>query len=204
MHAMLQPVTLEGRVVRLEPLCLEHVDALAAVGCEPSLWTWVPAVVATRDDMRRYVDVALADQARGMALPFVQVERATGTVVGSTRFGNIAMEHRRVEIGWTWLGRAWQRTAINTEAKWLLLQYAFEVLGCERVELKTDALNAKSRAAIARIGGVEEGTLRRHMLNSTGRWRDTVYYSILRDEWPLVSSLPGDRWKAGVANSIAC
>lgn len=186
--AMLEPVTLEGRYVRLEPLTIDHVDALAAVGCEPSLWTWVPAKVASRDDMRRYVDVALADQARGMALPFVQVERASATVVGSTRYGNIAMEHRRVEVGWTWIGVPWQRTAVNTEAKWLLLRHAFETLGCERVELKTDVLNGRSRAAIERIGGVEEGILRHHMLTASGRWRDTVYYSILHGEWPAVSA----------------
>lgn len=185
---MLLPVTLQGDAVRLEPLTLDHVEALTAVGCEPSLWTWVPAKVASRHDMARYVEVALADQARGRALPFVQVERATGAVVGSTRYGNIAMEHRRVEIGWTWIGVPWQRTAINTESKWLLLRHAFETLGCERVELKTDALNARSRAAIARIGGRQEGTLRHHMLTASGRWRDTVYYSILHDEWPEVSA----------------
>ena len=179
--AMLEPVTLEGRYVRLEPLTIDHVDALADVGCGP-------AKVASRDDMRRYVDVALADQARGMALPFVQVERAGATVVGSTRYGNIAMEHRRVEVGWTWIGVPWQRTAVNTEAKWLLLRHAFETLGCERVELKTDVLNARSRAAIERIGGVEEGILRHHMLTASGRWRDTVYYSILHGEWPAVSA----------------
>ena len=187
MHAMVDPVILEGRVVRLEPLTLGHVDALAAVGCDPALWTWVPAPVATRGDMQRYVESALADQARGVAAPFAQVDRATDRVAGSTRFGNIALEHRRVEIGWTWVGAPWQRTALNTEAKWLLLRHAFETLGCERVELKTDALNARSRAAIERIGAREEGTLRRHVLTASGRWRDTVYYSILRDEWPAVA-----------------
>jgi RimJ/RimL family protein N-acetyltransferase len=187
MRTMLEPVTLEGRFVRLEPLALDHVDALTTVGCDPALWTWVPAPVTTRDAMRRYVESALGDQARLTALPFVQVERTTGTVAGSTRYGNIALEHRRVEIGWTWVGVPWQRTALNTEAKWLLLRHAFEVLGCERVELKTDARNATSRAAIQRIGGTEEGVFRRHMLTASGRWRDTVYYSILRDEWPAVS-----------------
>jgi RimJ/RimL family protein N-acetyltransferase len=197
MRGMLDAVTLDGRFVSLVPLSIDHVDALAAVGCESSLWRWVPATIASRDDMRRYIEVALADQRRGTALPFVQVERATGTVVGSTRYGNVALEHRRLEIGWTWLGLAWQRTPVNTEAKWLLLRHAFEALGCERVELKTDALNATSRAAIQRIGGVEEGTLRRHMLTASGRWRDTVYYSIVRDEWPAVSARLLDRLSRG-------
>ncbi len=184
---MLEPVTLEGRFVRLEPLTLDHVDALAQVGCDPALWTWIPVPVTNRGDMQRYVASALADQARGVCLPFVQVERATGMVVGSTRLGSLALEHRRVEIGWTWVGVPWQRTALNTDAKWLLLHHAFETLGCERVELKTDALNERSRAAIRRIGAREEGTLRHHMLTASGRWRDTVYHSILRDEWPATS-----------------
>lgn len=198
---MLSPIALEGRYARLEPLAHDHVDALAAVGCEPALWTWVPTPIATRDAMQRYVEAALSDQARGTALPFVQVERTTGTVVGTTRFGNIALDHRRVEIGWTWIGVPWQRTTINTEAKWLLLRHAFETLGCERVELKTDALNAPSRAAIQRIGGIEEGTLRRHMLTASGRWRDTVYYSILRDEWPAVSQRLATRLAVNTATT---
>lgn len=193
------PPVLEGRHVRLEPLTREHVDGLTSIGCEPALWTWVPAVVASRADMERYVEAALDDQARGTAMPFAQVDRLTGIVAGCTRFGNMALEHRRVEIGWTWLGLPWQRTALNTEAKWLLLRYAFETLGCERVELKTDALNTTSRSAIRRIGAREEGTLRHHMLTASGRWRDTVYYSILRDEWPGVSERLQQRLQPAVS-----
>lgn len=181
------PPMLEGRHVRLEPLTRGHVEGLTAIGREPSLWRWVPALVVTRADMEHYVEAALDDQARGTAMPFALVDLATGAVAGCTRFGSMALEHRRVEIGWTWLGLPWQRTALNTEAKWLLLGHAFDALGCERVELKADALNAASRAAIVRIGAREEGTLRHHMLTASGRWRDTVYYSILRDEWPAVS-----------------
>lgn len=182
----LASVTLVGTRVRLEPLTQEHVAPLADVGLEPSLWTWIPSPVATADEMRAYVAAALDEQRRGVSLPFATVERATGRVVGSTRFGNIALEHRRVEIGWTWVGVPWQRTAVNTEAKRLMLAHAFEALACERVELKTDALNARSRAAIRRLGATEEGILRRHMMTRTGRLRDTVYFSILRDEWPAV------------------
>ena len=136
--------------------------------------------------MGRYVETALRWQAEGTALPFATVERRVGTVVGSTRFGNIDRPNRRVEIGWTWLGPRWQRTACNTEAKYLMLRHAFETWGCLRVEFKTDALNERSRAALLRIGAREEGTLRKHMITTTGRVRDSVYFSILDDEWPAV------------------
>jgi N-acetyltransferase len=121
-------------------------------------------------------------------LPFAQVEKTTGRVIGSTRYANIERAHRRLEIGWTWIARPWQRTAVNTESKYLLLRHAFETLGCVRVELKTDSLNAKSRAAILRIGAREEGTFRNHMITSSGRIRHTVYFSIVDAEWPEVRS----------------
>ncbi len=180
------PVLLEGRWVRLEPLGLGHVDALCAVGLDAELWRWTTSHVATPADMRRYVEAALADRAAGHALPFATIEKATGAVVGTTRFGNMAAQHRRVEIGWTWIGRRWQRTAVNTEAKRLMLGHAFEAMGCGRVELKTDALNTASRRAIEKLGAQFEGLLRHHMVTATGRVRDTVYYSILAAEWPAV------------------
>jgi len=182
----LEPVTLEGRCVRLEPLSLAHLDGLCAVGLEDELWRWTLVQVRTRDDMRRYVESALAAQASGAALPFATVERAGGRVAGSTRFGAAEPAHRRVEIGWTWLGREFRRTALNTEAKLLMFGHAFERLGCVRVELKTDVLNRRSRAAILRLGAKEEGVLRRHMITAGGRARDTVYYSVLDSEWPQV------------------
>lgn len=184
---MLRPIVLEGRHVRLEPLALGHVDALAAVGLDAELWRWSPRPVRTRAEMEAYVRAAL-DPGRGDMLPFATVERATGTVVGSTRFGNAAPEHRRVEVGWTWVARPWQRTAINTEAKLLMLRHAFGPLGCRRVELKTDALNARSRRAILRLGATEEGTLRKHMTTASGRVRDTVYFGVTDDEWPAVEA----------------
>ena len=182
----LAPVRLEGAHVWLEPLEASHLDALCAVGLDPALWELSLTQVATRDDMRRYLDAALDERARGVALPFAQVERATGRVVGSTRFGSYDRRHRRVEIGWTWIAAPWQRTAINTEAKRLLLAHAFDTLGVHRVELKADALNLRSRAAMRRLGAVEEGTLRRHMVTETGRVRDTVYFSVVAEEWPAV------------------
>lgn len=179
---------LEGRHVRLEPLAWSHLPGLVEVGLDPELWRWTTSVVGTPDEMRAYVSEALEAQARGTALPYATLERTSGRVVGSTRFGNIDVTNRRVEIGWTWVTPAWQRTAINTEAKLLMLRHAFETLDCIRVELKTDALNTRSREAIRRIGAIEEGTLRSHMLTASGRVRDTVYYSILKSEWPGVST----------------
>lgn len=182
------PVTLEGQRVRLEPLQREHLEGLAEVGLDAELWRWIPTAVRTREEMAAYIDTALQEQERGVSLPFALVERATGQAIGSTRYGNIERTHHRVEIGWTWVGRAWQRTAANTEAKYLLLRHAFESLGCMRVELKTDSLNERSRAAILRIGAQEEGIFRNHMITSSGRIRHTVYFSIIDSEWPGVKA----------------
>lgn len=136
--------------------------------------------------MRRYIETALRWQAEGTALPFATVEKGSGQVVGSTRYANIERAHRRLEIGWTWITPRWQRTAVNTEAKYLMLKHAFEVLGCIRVELKTNALNQKSRDAILRIGAKEEGVLRNHIINQDGSIRHSAYYSIIDSEWPQV------------------
>jgi RimJ/RimL family protein N-acetyltransferase len=193
----LAPVTLAGAHVRLDPLSVAHIDALCAVGLDASLWTYSTTPMRGPDDMRRYVDAALAEQARGTALPFVHVDQATGRVAGSTRFANYAPEHGRVEIGWTWVAGPWQRTAVNTEAKRLMFAHAFDVLGAGRVELKADARNARSRAAMLRLGAPEEGVLRRHMATHTGYVRDTVYHSVLADEWPAVRARLDARLAAG-------
>lgn len=183
------PVTLQGTRIRLEPLALDrHFEGLAAIGLDPELWRWTLNVVETREDLSRYLEEALRMQAEGEALPFATVEQATGHVLGCTRFGNIEPKHRRVEIGWTWVGRASQRTHVNTEAKYLMLRHAFEAWGCVRVELKTNALNVRSREAILRIGAKEEGTLRKHATSDRDVVRDTVYYSITDDEWPAVKA----------------
>ncbi|HEY0383802.1 MAG TPA: GNAT family protein [Candidatus Elarobacter sp.] len=182
------PVTLVGSHVRLEPLTTDHVPALARVGSDPEIWRWGLSTLATAGDMRAYVETALAEQGRGVSLPFAVVARANDDVIGSTRYGNIAPADHRLEIGWTWLARAHQRTAANTEAKLLLLAHAFESLGAMRVEFKTDALNVQSRTALARLGAVEEGTFRKHMLTASGRVRDSVYFSIVDTEWPAVKA----------------
>jgi N-acetyltransferase len=182
------PVTLEVRHVRLEPLTQAHHADLSAVGLDQELWRWTLSPVCTPEEMAAYIETALEEQARGVSLPFALIEKAGGRAIGSTRYGNIERAHRRVEIGWTWIGTAWQRTAVNTEAKYLLLRHAFETIGCMRVELKTDSLNERSRAAILRIGAREEGTFRNHMITASGRIRHTVYFSIVDSEWPAIKS----------------
>lgn len=182
----IRPVTLVGRGIILEPLSIEHLDQLCAVGLDPALWQLTTSSVGSRDEMRAYIEAALQLQADGTALPFATVERVSRTAIGSTRFGNIDRSNQRLEIGWTWLGREWQRTCANTETKYLMLKHAFETLCCVRVEFKTDVLNERSRKALLRIGAKEEGVLRKHMVTHSGRMRDTVYYSILDSEWTTV------------------
>ena len=184
----LTPVVLEGRRVRLEPLGSADVDRLLPVASDKELWRLTREDASSREELAAYVERALAMQRQGTALPFVIVEVASGTAIGSTRFGNYERVDRRIEIGWTWVGRQWQRTAVNTEAKLLLLTHAFEVLGMRRVELKTDVLNQQSRRAILRLGATEEGIFREHMVTSRGRIRDSIWFSILAREWQTVKA----------------
>ena len=165
---------------------MAHLDSLYEVGLDKALWEWTSNQVLSRNAMRDYIETAVHGLEDGSMLPFVILEKAKKQAVGCTRFCAIDPCHRRVEIGWTWIGLRWQRTAVNTATKLLMLQYAFESFGCVRVELKTDALNERSRQAILRIGATEEGTLRKHIITESGRFRDTVYYSILDTEWPAV------------------
>jgi len=182
----IQPVVLDGRSVRLDPLSPEHLGPLLEIGLDPELWRWTAGVVRTPQEMEDYIRTALTEQAQGRSLPFATVHKPSGRTVGSTRFGNIDRANRRVEIGWTWIGRPWQRTAVNIEAKYLMLRHAFEVWDCLRVEFKTDRLNEQSRRALLGIGAKEEGMLRSHMITATGRVRDSVYFSIIAAEWPEV------------------
>lgn len=184
------PVTLEGEHVRLEPLRREHAQLLWDVAKDSveDIFRWIPYRMAAREDFEWLVNRAFEEQERGESVVFATVERTSSKVIGSTRYMNIDRANRRVEIGSTWIAPAWQRTAINTEAKYLMLRHAFEAWRCIRVELKTDALNTKSRNAILRIGGKEEGTFRKHLITWTGRVRDTVYFSILDTEWEAVKA----------------
>jgi len=179
----IKPIILEGTIVRLEPLSMSHVDGLSAVGIDEELWRYTTTVIRNRGDLERYVEAALELQKEGKALPFAIIEKTSGRALGSTRYGNIDGPNKRVEIGWTWVAPAWQRTPVNTECKYLLLKHAFETLGCIRVEFKTDSTNMKSRNALARIGAMEEGVFRNHMIMPGGRLRHSVYYSIVDSEW---------------------
>jgi RimJ/RimL family protein N-acetyltransferase len=184
------PITLQGATVRLEPLRRDHAADFwnVAKGSLDEIFRWIPYQVHTSQDFTQIVEKAFAEQDHGDSIVFATVERNSNRVIGSTRFMNIDRFNCRVEIGSTWIAPAWQRTTINTEAKFLMLRHAFEVWKCIRVELKTDALNEKSRNAILRLGAKEEGTLRKHLVTWTGRVRDTVYFSILDTEWPAVKS----------------
>jgi RimJ/RimL family protein N-acetyltransferase len=182
----IEPVVLESELVRLEPLESEHLEALCEVGLVEEIWLWSPQKIKNVEDMRDYVETALAERERGVSLPFVTIDKTQDKVVGSTRFGNIDVKNLRAEIGWTWINPAWQRTFVNSQAKLLMLTHAFETWKCIRVELKTDALNEKSRSAILRLGAKEEGIFRRHVITDTGRLRDSVFFSILDSEWRSV------------------
>lgn len=184
----LDPVVLEGRHVRLEPVAENHLPALCAAGADPAIWTWYSQPAATPEAMRATLDQAIAWQREGKALCYVQVDRASGRVAGATRLVITSAPDYRAEIGWTWLNPAFQRTALNSEAKYLLLTHAFETLDLLRVEFKTDALNAASRRALARIGATEEGTHRSHMIVASGRIRDSVYFSVTESDWPRVKA----------------
>lgn len=179
----LDVTTLKGTRVRLEPLTPAHAEPLLAAAADGELWNLAVTIVPSRATIDDYLASAFAAQAAGRELPFAICDRATGRVVGTTRYRNIELAHRRVEIGSTWLAASAQRTAINTEAKLLLLTHAFETLGCIRVEFVTDVLNTRSRAAIERLGAKQEGILRAHLIMPGGRIRDSVYFSLLASEW---------------------
>ena len=184
------PVTLEGTHVRLEPLRPEHAAKLWEIAKDhlQELFEWIPYRLESLEDFRVFNRHILEEQKRGLTLPFATFERKSGHIAGTTRFMNVDMPNRKVEIGSTWIAPPWQRTIVNTEAKYLMLRHAFEEWKCLRVELKTDSMNQRSRAAILRLGAKEEGTLRKHMVTWDGRQRDSIYFSILDTEWPEVKA----------------
>ena len=180
------PVTLTGERVRMEPLADHHLDDLARVALDGALWRWTTGRPMDHAGLRAWLDLALANAAAGTEVPFATVDLASGRAIGSSRFMTIAPEHRRLEIGWTWIGSAFQRTGANREAKLLQLTHAFEALGAERVEFKTHARNEASRAALLGIGATFEGVLRRHTILADGSNRDSAYYGIIAPEWPAI------------------
>jgi RimJ/RimL family protein N-acetyltransferase len=181
-----EPVRIEGTRVTLEPLALRHHDDLAVAGADESIWRWLPSAHHVPGSMAGFIEQALAAHEQRSALPFAIIDQASQKAVGSTRYHHVATEHRRLEIGVTWIGVEFQRTHINTETKLLQLWYALEILKCRRVELKADVDNEKSRAAILRLGARQEGVFRKHMLYADGRNRDNVYFSIVDDEWAAI------------------
>jgi len=189
-NSAVSPISLEGRHVRLEPLRSEHASMLWEVAKDhlTEMFQWIPYRLETLEDFQEFSRQVLEEQKRGVSLPFATFERAGNGIAGTTRFMNMDLANRKVEIGSTWIAPPWQRTVVNTEAKYLMLRHAFEAWKCLRVEFKTDALNLQSRKAILRLGAKEEGTLRKHMLTWNGRQRDSVYFSILDTEWPEVKA----------------
>jgi RimJ/RimL family protein N-acetyltransferase len=186
----IHPITLAGKVVRLEPLSEAHIPDLAAAGQDERIWEhMLYGSVTSEEQMRLWVLDLLGRQARGTDLPFAVIHLATGRAIGSTRYMEIRPDHRALEIGGTWYAVAYQRTAVNTECKYLLLRHAFEVYGCLRVQFKTDLRNVRSQQAIERLGATKEGVLRNHMLKPDGTLRHSVYYSIIDTEWPAVKAL---------------
>jgi N-acetyltransferase len=181
-----EPVVLEGRIVRLEPLSMAHLDDLAEVALDPTIWQWTLARPTDKAILGEWIQAALANAAAGAEMPFATIDAVTGTAVGSTRFMSIVPEHRRLEIGWTWLGKARQLSGANREAKLLQMTHAFEVLGANRVEFKTDSLNEPARRALLGIGSTFEGIFRNHMIMPGGRLRHSAYYSVVAEEWPAV------------------
>ena len=181
------PVVLTGKHVRLEPMTEEHVPGLAEIGVGQTFWDFMLyGNMNSVDDMHDWVQDILSRAKKGTDLPFVVIHLASGRVAGATRYLNIVSKDRGLEIGGTWYGLEFQRTPVNTECKYLLLRHAFETLGCIRVQLKTDSRNERSQKAIERLGAVKEGILRNHMILPDGRYRHSVFYSILDTEWPEV------------------
>jgi len=179
---------LVGTAIRLVPLEESHFEALCAIGLDPEVTRFMPRRITDREVMRAFVREALNARQSRTAIPFAVTmrDRRDPRVVGTTRFLNIDARDGRMEIGATWLGKEWQRTRVNTEAKYLMLRYAFDELGCIRVEFKTDSLNERSRRALLRIGAVEEGVFRNHVITADGRIRHSVYYAVTSDDWPRV------------------
>ena len=181
-------LTLTGTAVELQPLQREHAAALLDAAADGELWNLKVTHVPGPDTVDQYIETALAGRDAGTMIPFTLVRRDTGLVVGSTRFWKVDRVNRKLEIGHTWLAQSTQNSAINTEAKLLLLTYAFEVLDCVRVQFTTDELNEKSRAAILRLGAVQEGIVRHERIMRDGRKRNSVRFSIIDSEWPQVKA----------------
>jgi RimJ/RimL family protein N-acetyltransferase len=185
---IVEPVVLEGRLVRLEPLSIDHLPALAEVAFSPAIWEWMPMYVTSEADLRLWIEQALDQAAVARALPWITWSKGSGRIIGSTRYMDIDVHNRGLEIGGTWLAPAYQRSGINVEAKYLQLRHAFEALGAVRVSFKTHHNNLQSQTAIAALGAKPEGVFRNHMIMPDGSFRHSVWYSIIQEEWPEVKA----------------
>lgn len=183
---MLTPPTLQGTLITLRPLQTTDASAVVAAAADGDLWNLPFTVIPSAATVAAYLDKAVRGQAEGTVMPFAVTLAENGQLIGSTRFWKIDRENRRLEIGHTWYAQSWQRTAANTESKWLMLRYAFEHLQCVRVQLTTDILNERSQKAILRLGAVAEGVIRNERIMPDGRKRTSVRFSIIDDEWPAV------------------
>ena len=187
-HFTEQEFILENERARLEPLSEKHFSELLPIAMERDIWEFTSADIKTEADFRRYFDIALAERKAGNSYPFVIYDKQAGRYAGCTRYANISILNKRVEIGWTWYKPSLQRTGINKACKILLLNFGFDRLDLNRVELKTSLLNLKSQGAMLKIGAVKEGILRRHMIAENGSVRDTVYFSFIKEEWPAIKA----------------
>ncbi|MFI5149902.1 MAG: GNAT family N-acetyltransferase [Bacteroidia bacterium] len=184
MKTFLTPARLENDIALILPLDKKYFHELSKVGADPDLWVLNPRRMQGPEDMADYLEDALMEQEKGISIPFVIIDKRSGEVAGSTRYANLYPVHKRLEIGWTWIGKKFQQTGLNRAVKFELLRYGFETLDLNRIELKTDIMNIPSRTAMKKLGATEEGVLRGHTRMASGRYRDTVYYSILKSEWP--------------------
>lgn len=182
----IEPTTLEGRYIVLRPPSIDDRDGLSIAAIDGEIWNNRFSQFPNLNEIEKYIQEMLDLSSKGSILPFVTIHKASNTIVGTTRYLNIDYENHRLEIGHTWIAKSWRKTYVNTEAKFLMLQYAFEKLACIAVEIRTDVLNIVSRQAIQRLGAKQDGILRHHKIMRDGRIRDTVCYSIIKPEWKQV------------------
>ena len=184
----LEPITLEGKYIILRPPLLDDIEGLSNASRDGEIWNSRFSQFPHPNEMQKYIQGMLDLSSNGLILPFITIDKTSNTIVGTTRYLNIDYENHRLEIGHTWIAKSWRKTYVNTEAKFLMLQYAFEKLGCIAVEIRTDVLNTVSRQAIQRLGAKQDGILRNHKIMRDGRIRDTVCYSIIKPEWKQVKA----------------
>ncbi|MFT9596454.1 GNAT family N-acetyltransferase [Mesobacillus sp.] len=185
---MVKKITLEGNTVMLVPMETSHLDGLWEAGQNQSIWEFTSSKVSSKEDMKKVIEAAMVEREKGTQIPFIVLDKQTDKIVGSSRYLDISKAHKSLEIGWTWYSPVYWRTGVNTETKLLLLQYAFEKMEVNRVQFCTDSRNVRSQNAIARLGAQREGVLRKHRMIADGYIRDTVVFSIIKEEWPQIKT----------------